>query len=116
LPALLPTLRLLFYALEGCLLLFQEIAGVSTERLNRKFLRSSLERIYKDGGFLFDLIEEAMGWGGTRARLIHPHLAESDGWTPFLMADDWFEYDRLVRALLTYLVAGDTFEDYDLAS
>ena len=106
----------LFYALEGCLLMFQEIEGRSTTRIDRKLLRAVFTKLYRDGESVFDFVEEAMGWGGTRAQLVHPQLAESSGWVPSLYADDWYEYDRVVRALLTYLVTGQTFEDYELAS
>jgi hypothetical protein len=106
----------LFFALEGCLLLFQELAGGRKDRLDRRLLRHSFSTIYDSGEFLYDFIEEAMRWGGTRARIIHPQLATSEGWTPFLMADDFYDYDKIVRALLTYLVTGETFEDYELAA
>ena len=105
--------RLLF-ALEGCLLLMQEVYGGRDDRLDRKFLRDVFAHTYVQGETLYEFIEEATGWGGTRARIVHPQLAITEGWTPFLTADDYFEYARVVRALLLYVITGTTFDDYEL--
>jgi len=107
--------RLLF-ALEGCLLLMQGTHGGRTDRLDRRHLRAVFAQAYVGGEGLYDFIEEATGWGGTRARIVHPQLAVTEGWTPYLMADDYFEYASIVRALLMYVVTGETFHDYKLAS
>jgi hypothetical protein len=106
--------RLLF-ALEGCLLLMQETHGGRTDRLDRRHLRALFAQTYVRGEGLYDFIEDATGWGGTRARIVHPQLAVTEGWTPYLSADDYFEYASIVRALLMYLVTGETFYDYELA-
>jgi hypothetical protein len=107
--------RLLF-ALEGCLLLMQETHGGRTDRLDRRHLRAVFAQTYVRGEGLYDFIEDATGWGGTRARIVHPQLAVTEGWTPYLMADDYYEYASIVRALLMYVVTGETFYDYELAS
>jgi hypothetical protein len=104
----------LFFSLEGCLLLFQEVAGGREDRLDRRLLRAEFERIFDRGAGLYDFIEDAMGWGGTRARLVHPQLSRIEGWQPFVMADDYFEYNQIVRTLLKYLVTGKSYRDYDL--
>jgi hypothetical protein len=101
-----------FFALEGCLLLHQEKEGASAEKLDRKILRAVFRRTYDHGDGLFDFIEDAMGWGGTRASIVHPQLSLEYGWNPPLEADDYYEYHQIVRALLMFLVTGDTFEDY----
>jgi hypothetical protein len=106
----------LLFALEGCLLLFQEIEGVSTKRLNRKVLRTVFARRYVHGESTYEFIEDAMGWGGMRAQLVHPQLALTDGWTPALMTDDYYEYHQVTRALLTFLVTGTTHDEYELVS
>jgi hypothetical protein len=105
--------RLLF-ALEGCLLLFQEIDGGRTDRLDRKLLRQIFVKRYVNGDSLYDFIEEATGWGGTRARVVHPQLANVEGWIPQLMADDYYEYAEVVRALLTFLVTSESHENYEM--
>jgi hypothetical protein len=56
------------------------------------------------------------GLGGIRAQLVHPQLAFTEGWTPSLMADDYYEHHQLTRALLTYLVTSTTHEEYKLVS
>lgn len=90
----------LFFSLEGCLLLFQEVAGGREDRLDRRLLRAEFDRVFDRGTGLFDFIQDAMGWGGTRARLVHPQLSRIEGWQPFVMADDYYEYNQIVRALL----------------
>jgi hypothetical protein len=105
----------LLFALEGCMLLFQDSWGEPTDRLNRKLLRNILVATYEHGESMLHFMEEALGWGGTRAQLVHPHLAFEDGWIPFMMADDYYEFHKMVRALLSYLVTGTSFRDYELA-
>jgi hypothetical protein len=105
-----------FFALEGCLLLFQEVHGERSDKLDRTALRRVFSHTYVGGEGLYDFIDDAMGWGGTRARVVHPQLAHSDGWMPYLAADDYFEYHRIVRLLLTYVVTGSTFWDFELTS
>lgn len=105
--------RTSFFALEGCLLLFQEIHGEQSDRLDRRLLRKLFADVYHGGEGLYDFIDDALGWGGTRARIVHPQLAFTDGWKPMLSAEDYFEYSRIVRALLTYIVTGTTFRDYE---
>lgn len=102
----------LFFALEGCLLLFQETAGGPTKKLDRKLLRRIFSETYQHGESLYDFIEEPLGWGGTRARIVHPQLSLVEGWTPFLMAEDFMDFRRVIMALLTYLVTGESVEDY----
>jgi len=103
-----------FFSLEGCLLLFQEIHGARNDKLDRKLLRNLFADVYDHGAGLYDYIDDAMGWGGTRARIVHPQLALMDGWTPNLSAEHYFEYKRIVSALLMYIVTGTTFFDYEL--
>jgi hypothetical protein len=105
----------LLFALEGCLLLFQDAAQMPTDRLNRKFIRAAFQETFVYGETMFYFVEEALGWGGTRAQLVHPHLAFEGGWIPFMMADDYYEFHKMVRALLMFLVTGDSFTDYELA-
>jgi hypothetical protein len=82
---------------------------------SKRFLRRFFVDTYENGEWMYDYVEEVLGWGGTRAVLIHPQLAIVEGWAPFLAAEDWFELRRFVKALLTYAVTGETFEyDFDL--
>jgi hypothetical protein len=104
----------LLFALEGCLLLFQEVYGGRTDRLDRPFLRKVFDHTYEHGAGLYDSVESVLGWGGMRAQLVHPQVAHSEGWLPFVDPEDYYEHDRTVRALLTYLVTDETFEDYEL--
>ena len=101
----------LMSALEGCLLLFQDFAGARTDRIDRKELRAIFSRIYVHGDADYEFIEKA-GWGSLRARLVHPQVALH--WSPGVTAEDYFDYHPIVRALLTYLVTGASFEDYPL--
>lgn len=102
----------LLFALEGCLRMVQEVAGGRDDKLDRRLLRQEFSQRFAHGDGLYDTIEEAMGWGGIRAQLVHPHLAWTEGWKPMLEPDDYYDYDRLVRALMTQLVTGTTFEEY----
>jgi hypothetical protein len=103
-------------ALGRKLLLFQELAGGRTDKMDRKLLPTVFADVYYNGEVTYEHIEEGLGWGGTRAQLVHPGVAGEAGWTPSFFADDYYVYDFLLRALLTYLVTGDTFEDYPLHS
>ena len=49
----------LMSALEGCLLLFQDVAGARTDRIDRKELRAIFSRIYVHGDANYEFIEEA---------------------------------------------------------
>lgn len=105
----------LCFALEGCMLLFQDVLDAPTDRLNRKLLRETLVATFEHGNFMYDLVEEALGWGGTRAQLVHPHLALEGGWLPLMTANEYFELHRMVRLFLTYLVTGTSFDEYPLS-
>jgi hypothetical protein len=104
------------FALEGCLLLLQNRANLRTDRLDRRELRRIFGETFDHGEALYDFIDEAMGWGGTRARIVHPQLSLVEGWTPFLMADDYYDYHQIVRVLLTLVVTGRSFREYPLVS
>jgi hypothetical protein len=101
----------LLFALEGCLHLVQEAAGGREGKLDRRLLRQEFNNRFDLGEGIYNRVEEAMGWGGMRAQRVHPHLAWTEGWKPYLEPDDYYEHDRLVRALLTQLVTGATFEE-----
>jgi hypothetical protein len=105
-----------FFALEGCLLLFQEIRGGTSVKLDRKFLSRCFSEVFERGETLYEFIDDAVGFGGTRARIVHPELAWTEGWVPILQADDYFEYGEVVRLLLGYIVVGETFPGYDFRS
>jgi hypothetical protein len=105
----------LLFALEGCLLLFQEANGAQTERLDRSLLTEIFHRTYLHGDSIMHFVEEGLGWGARRAQIIHPQLANENGWKSLIFGEDFYLFDKMVRALLTYLVTGRTFEDYELA-
>jgi hypothetical protein len=106
----------LLFALEGCLLLFQEAEGAQTARLDRPLLTEIFRRTYRHGQATMRFVEEGIGWGAHRAQMIHPQLADETGWKPLIFGDDYYGFDKLVRALLTYLVAGRSFVDYELTA
>jgi hypothetical protein len=105
----------LLFSLEGCLLLFQEADGAQTERLDRRLLTEIFRRTYLHGDSTMHFVEEGLGWGAHRAQIIHPQLAKENGWKPLIFGEDYYLFDKMVRALLTYLISGRTFEDYELA-
>jgi len=105
----------LLFALEGCLLLFQEAEGAQTERLDRRLVTDIFQRTYLHGDSTMHFVEEGLGWGARRAQIIHPQLANENGWKPLIFGEDYYLFDKMVRALLTYLITGRTFEDYELA-
>jgi hypothetical protein len=106
----------LMFALEGCLLLFQELEGAQTARLDRTLLSEIFRRTYCYGDATMHFVEEGIGWGANRAQMIHPQLADQNGWKPLIFGDDYYGFDKLVRALLTYLMTGRSFDDYELAA
>ncbi len=105
----------LLFALEGCMLLFQEGNGAQTERLDRPLLTEIFRRTYLHGESTMHFVEEGLGWGARRAQIIHPQLATENGWKPLIFGEDYYLFDKMVRALLTYLISGRSFEDYELA-
>lgn len=105
----------LLFSLEGCLLLFQEAEGAQTERLDRRLLTEIFRSTYLHGDTTLHFVEEGLGWGAHRAQIIHPQLAKENGWKPLIFSEDYYLFDKMVRALLTYLITGRTFEDYELA-
>jgi hypothetical protein len=104
----------LLFALEGCLLIFQQIEGAQTGRLDRPLLIEIFRRTFVYGDATFHFVEEGVGWGARRAQIIHPQLANEIGWKPLIFGEDYYGFDKLVRALLTYLVTGQSFGDYEL--
>jgi hypothetical protein len=104
----------LMFALEGCLLLFQEVEGAQTARLDRPLLSDIFRRTYCYGEATMHFVEEGIGWGANRAQMIHPQLADENGWKPLIFGEDYYGFDKLVRALLTYLITGRSFDDYEL--
>lgn len=59
--------------------------------------------------------KRAWAGGARRAQIIHPQLANENGCKPLIFGEDYYLFDKMVRALLTYLITGRTFEDYELA-
>jgi len=94
----------IFFALEGCMLLLQRKHGLRHDKVDRKHLPALFDSLFRQGSELFDFIDEAIGWGGSRANIVHAQTDTSDSWIPPLMADDFYEYDELVRVILNYVV------------
>ena len=78
-----------FFALEGCLHLIQKKFGDNHTKLNRKLLKKIFKEKFPHGENLFNFIEEGYY---KRISLVHPEPDWGAEWSPFLMADDFYEY------------------------
>lgn len=91
----------IFIALEGCLHLVQKKFGDISTKLNRSLIKQVFKEEIPRGEFLFDFIEEAYY---KRISLVHPEPTWGAEWTPFLMADDFYDYRRICVELLNFIL------------
>lgn len=90
-----------FFSLEGCLHLIQEKHGVHQAGLDLNNLRDIFIGNFENGEGLFESIQEAYE---KRIAIVHAKPFGTPEWSPFLMADDFYEYFDLVKVLINYVI------------
>ena len=98
-----------FFCLEGCLHLIQKKYGDFNPKLNRKLLSKVFKEEIPNGENLFDFIQEGYS---TRISLVHPEPEWGAEWDPFIMADDFYEYYKICRILLNFILIDRVIDDY----
>lgn len=102
----------IFFALEGCLLLLQKKHNLPFDKIDRKNLPNLFNELFIQGEGLFDFIDEAVGWGGRRASIVHPQLSAEYSWLPPLSFEDFRDYQEIVRMILTYVLTDYIYSDF----
>lgn len=97
-----------FFCLEGCLLLIQRKAGLSPTQINLEELRKIFAGTFSRGDELFEFIEEAYA---KRIELVHAAPAWGVAWSPWLSAEDYYEYLSVSKNLLNYVMVNRILED-----
>ncbi len=91
----------IFFAIEGCLHLLQKKHGDSSTKLNRKLLKKVFKENISHGENLYDFIEEGYY---KRISLVHAEPDWGAEWSPFIMADDFYEYRNICIELLNFIL------------
>jgi hypothetical protein len=90
-----------FFALEGCLHLLQKKFGDNSTKLNRKLLKKIFKEHIPYGENLYNFIEDGYY---TRISLVHAEPDWGAEWSPFIAAEDFFEYRNICRELLNFIL------------
>lgn len=97
------------FSVEGALLLLQRKEGHSDRNINIDLLTEIFRNSFNRGEQLFDFIREGYE---KRVSIVHACPKSGVEWTPFLMADDFYEYFNISRMLLVYIIL-DRVTDLD---
>jgi len=96
-----------FFCLEGCLHLIQEKHGVHQTGLDLDRLRKIFSNNFRNGESLFDFIVEAYE---KRIAIVHAKPFGCSEWSPFLLADDFYEYFQIARELMNFILINRILE------
>ena len=91
------------FSIEGALLLLQHKHGYSKTKINLTAL-SDIFGAFNNGESLFSFIQEGYM---KRTTIVHPSPTNGVEWTPFLMAEDYYEYYDIARSLLHHLITSE---------
>jgi hypothetical protein len=97
-----------FFSLEGCLFLIQRKHGNTEKKINRTQLKAIFEKTFPRGEELFEFITEAYD---KRISIVHPLPRWGSEWSPFLSADDYFDYLHICKSLLNYVLMERIIQD-----
>jgi hypothetical protein len=90
-----------FFCLEGCLHLIQKKHDFLEPKLNLRKLKQIFSDKLTRGENLFEFIEEAYE---KRIAIVHPEPVWGSEWNPSLMAEDFYDYFKISRELLNYVL------------
>ena len=96
------------FSIEGALLLLQRKEGHSDRNIDIEFLDKIFANTFNSGEELFEFIQEGYE---KRISIVHAYPRDGVKWTPFLMADDFYEYFDISRMLLVYIILDKIIED-----
>ncbi len=97
-----------FFCLEGCLHLIQKKYGDHNLKLNMKLLNEVFKNDIPYGENLFEFIKEGYE---KRNTLVHAEPEWGADWSPFLTAEDFYEYFKLCRELLNFILIDRQLDD-----
>lgn len=89
------------FCLEGCLRLMFRKYSTSNKEFNIKELKSIFQTLFSNVEGLFSYLEKGYE---KRISLIHAEPDWGAEWSPFLFADDFFEYFNICRELLNLVL------------
>lgn len=98
-----------FFCLEGCLHLIQKKLGDLKPKLNRKLLLDFFKNDFPNGENLFDFIQEGYS---KRISLVHAEPEWGAEWDPFIISEDYYEYFKICRILLNFVLIERFIDDY----
>ncbi len=97
----------IFFAIEGCLHLIQKKYGDNNTRLNRKLLKKVFVEKIHNGENLYSFIEDGYY---KRISLVHAEPDWGAQWSPFLMADDFYDCRNVCMKLLKFILIDKEIE------
>lgn len=97
-----------FFSLEGCLFLIQRKHGNREAKINLDQLKAIFGKTFPHGENLFEFITEAYD---KRISIVHPLPRWGAEWSPFLSAEDYYDYLRICKSLLNYVLINRIIED-----
>ena len=95
------------FSIEGALLLLQRKNGYSEKNINREALTEIFLNTFNNGKELFEFIQEGYD---KRISIVHANPKNGAEWSPFLMADDYYEFYNILRMLLNYIIIDKIIE------
>ena len=90
------------FSIEGGLHLMRRKYGDHSKKLNLKLLERVFIDKFPDGSNLFEFIQEGYH---KRISIVHPEPNWGAKWMPFLMAEDFYEYYRISKRLMNFVLA-----------
>jgi hypothetical protein len=95
--------------LEGCLHLIQKKHNDNRPHLNMKLIENVFLNKIPNGVNLLEFIKEGYN---KRITLIHAEPKWGADWSPFVTSEDFYEYFKLCRILLNYILITRHLDDY----
>jgi hypothetical protein len=90
-----------FFCLEGCLHLIQKKYEYFSPKLNLELIKKVFKNEIPYGENLFEFIREGYD---TRITLVHAEPEWGSEWDPFVTSEDFYEYFKLCRILLNFVL------------
>jgi hypothetical protein len=95
------------FSIEGALLLLQRKNKINEKQINLLFLSEFFKTNFPHGEDLFEFIREGYD---KRVAIVHPNPRSGAEWTPYLEADDFYEYFDVSKLILHYVITDKLIE------
>lgn len=95
------------FSIEGALLLLQRKNRINEKQINLVFLSEFFKTNFPHGEELFEFIREGYD---KRVAIVHPNPRSGVEWSPYLTADDFYEYFDVSRMILHYVITDKLIE------